>query len=93
MFAKIESNADVAMNITLPLTANKSPLDEGKLIYPVVSTYRGQPSVVSGCGFRSGSVEYAAATPSFFVAGILLMLAHNYSVSLGVFLPTNYQFF
>ena len=70
MFAKIASNADVAMNITLPLTANKSPLDEGKLIYPVVSTYRGQPSVVSGCGFRSGSVEYAPL-PSF-----LMRIAH-----------------
>jgi hypothetical protein len=26
VFAKIESNSDLAMNITLPLTANKSPL-------------------------------------------------------------------
>jgi hypothetical protein len=36
---------------------------DGKLVYPVITTYRGEPSVASGCGYRSGSVQYAPAPP------------------------------
>lgn len=63
MFAKIQNHANIRCNITLPLTASKSPLYEGKLIFPVVTASRGVPEIVSGCGHMSGSISYEPIPP------------------------------
>jgi hypothetical protein len=62
VFAKVESHEDTPMNITLPLTSSRSPLWEGKLIYPAVTESRGKQAVVSSCGDR-GRVSVAPAPP------------------------------
>ena len=63
VFAKLESHEDSPMNVTLPLTSSRSPLWEGKMIYPVVAEARGKQAIVSSCGERSGRVSVAPAPP------------------------------
>lgn len=73
VLAKIESQSDIAMRITLPRTYSRSPLWKGKLVLPVVEhtqTHINQThvvnttAVVSGCGY-AGVVHMgnASATP------------------------------
>jgi hypothetical protein len=65
VFAMVENHADVQMNLTLPLTSDKSPEWKGKLVYPVVAEYRGKMSVISSCGGRGGgSAHYAPIPPA-----------------------------
>jgi hypothetical protein len=75
VFAKLESHEDQEMNLTLPLTSSRSPLWEGKLIYPVVawkcthvdpknrsSAENCTQFITTGCGDR-GRVVVAPAPP------------------------------
>ena len=89
VFAKMESHEDQEMNITLPLTSSRSPLWEGKLIYPVVSwkcthvdpKNRTSPenctqSITTGCGTR-GMVSVAPPPPDL---KLCQACAANYSL-------------
>lgn len=75
VFAKMESHEDREMNVTLPLTSSRSPLWEGKLIYPVVvwkcthvdPKNRSSPenctqTITTGCGDK-GRVVVAPPPP------------------------------